>query len=84
MAHMASKNVVGLLWKPDWDLTRLLNALLWKGSVPLTLNYAANFNNCIVGIKPLKILLPVYPHSTAFKNVVALNYLIINKHTNVE
>ena len=40
--------------------------------------------NCIVGIKPLKILLPVYPHSTAFKNVIALYYLIILKPTNVE
>ena len=40
--------------------------------------------NCIAGIKPLKILLPVHPHSTAFKNVIALNYLIILKHTNVE
>ena len=40
--------------------------------------------NCIVGIKLLKINLPVYPHSTVFKNVIALNYLIILKHRNVE
>ena len=33
---------------------------------------------------PLKILLPVYPHSTALKNVIALNYLIILAHRNVE
>ena len=26
----------------------------------------------------------VYPHSIAFKNVIALNYLIILKHTKVD
>ena len=40
--------------------------------------------NCIVGIKPLKILLPVYPHDTAFKNVIALNYFITLEHRNEE
>ena len=40
--------------------------------------------NCIVWIKPLKILLSVHPHSIAFENVIALYYFILLIHTNVE
>ena len=40
--------------------------------------------NCIVEIKKMEILLPVYPYSIASKNLIALNYIIIHKHTNVE
>ena len=40
--------------------------------------------NCIVRLKPLKILFPVYRHSTAFLNVIALNYLIILIHIKVQ
>ena len=39
--------------------------------------------NCIVEIKKMKILLPVYPHSIAFENVIALYYLILLIHTNL-
>ena len=40
--------------------------------------------NCIVRLKPLKILFPVYRHRTAFLNVIALNYLIILIHIKVQ
>ena len=39
---------------------------------------------CIVWIKPLKICLPVHPHSAAFKVAIALYYFIILIHTNVQ
>ena len=40
--------------------------------------------NCIVWIKPLKILLPVYPHSIAFEKAIALYYFILLIHTNLQ
>lgn len=37
--------------------------------------------NCVVEIKPQRIILLVHLHSTVFYNVIALKYLIIPKHT---
>ena len=76
-------HIINIRWWTVFCGERFFKQENYKGPVPLTLNYATSMN-CIVGIKSLKILLPVYPHSTAFKNVIALNYLIILKQRNVE
>ena len=40
--------------------------------------------NCIVWIKPLKIILPGHPHSISFENVIASYYFILLIHTNLQ
>ena len=52
-----------------------------KGSLPLTLNYAAFQQNEWFEKKPKKILLPVYPHSFLRCNcIVLLYYTHTHKH----
>ena len=71
---------------PSYKSDRFMSAAnnFFKRISAFNVNLCCFSTNCIVGIKPLKILLTVHPHSTAFKNVISLNFLIIHKHTNVE